>query len=175
MFDRLDMSFGRTFAAIIPFSCALIGVFLSNFPVVLLPTELKPPMLSLMPIYFWCLVRPDLMPPTAVLILGVLEDFFSGSPPGVWTLSFVATYALVDRQRDAFAGLSGVVAILGFGAAMLVATAVAWIVATFVYGHLPPLAPLSMQFAMSIVFYIPVAMLLGLIHRRLVGPLRSDF
>jgi rod shape-determining protein MreD len=174
MFDRIDISIGRTFAAIIPFGCALIGLLISNAPIVLLPTELKPPMLSLMPIYFWCLVRPDLMPPLVVFTLGVLEDFFSGSPPGTWTLAFVATYALVDRERDAFAGLSGVGAILGFAAAMLAATVIGWLVAAFVYGRFPPLAPLSMQFAMSVLFYIPVVMILGVIHRRLVGPLRSD-
>jgi rod shape-determining protein MreD len=175
MFDRVDIPLGRTVAAVIPFTCALIGLILSNFPVVFLPSELKTPMLSLMPIYFWCLVRPDLMPPSAVFVIGVLEDFFSGSPPGVWTLSYVATYALVDRERDAFAGLSGVAAILGFGGAMLVTTVVAWLVDAFYRGGLPPLAPLSMQFAMSILFYVPVAMLLGVVHRRLVGPLRSDF
>ena len=50
----------------------------------------------------------------------MLEDLFSGGPPGVWAASFVAAYALVDRQRDTFAGLSGIGAILGFAAAMLV-------------------------------------------------------
>ncbi len=174
MYDRIDISVGRTFAAIIPFACALLGVFLSNMPVSVMHGLVPPPMFSLMPLYFWCLVRPDLMPPWAAFAIGVLEDFFSGGPPGVWTLSFVATYALVDRERDAFAGLSGLAAILGFAAAMLAATVVGWLVAAFVYGRFPPLSVLGMQFAMSVLFYIPVVMLLGLLHRRLVGPLRSD-
>ena len=68
------------------------------------------------------------MPPFAVLIIGILQDLLSGSPPGVWTVAFVATYALVDRERDSFAGLSGVGAILGFGAAMLTAGATAYVI-----------------------------------------------
>ena len=50
-------------------------------------------LLGLVPIYFWCLVRPDLMTPAAVFAIGLLEDVLSGGPPGVWTLSFVVTYA----------------------------------------------------------------------------------
>jgi rod shape-determining protein MreD len=175
MFDRLDISIGRTFAAIVPFAFALLGVVLSNAPVSLLHGLVPPPMFSLMPIYFWCLVRPDLMPPFIAFAIGVLEDIFSGAPPGAWTLAYVATYALVDRERDAFAGLSGIAAILGFAAAMLCATVCAWLVGDFVHGRLLPLNVFSMQFAMSVLFYIPVAMLLGLVHRRVVGPLRGDF
>ncbi|MGH6872734.1 MAG: rod shape-determining protein MreD [Rhizomicrobium sp.] len=175
MFDRLDISLSRTFAAIVPFSFALLGVFLSNAPISLLRAAVPPPMFSLMPIYFWCLVRPDLMPAWVAFLIGVMEDFFSGGPPGVWTLSFVVTYALVDRERDAFAGLSGIGAILGFAAAMLVATLCGWLIGAFVYGRLPPLSMLAMQFAMSVIFYVPVALILGRVHRRIVGPLRSDF
>ena len=35
-------------------------------------------------------------------------------PPGVWAASFIAAYALIDRQRDSFASLSGWATILGF-------------------------------------------------------------
>ncbi|HEY2070396.1 MAG TPA: rod shape-determining protein MreD [Rhizomicrobium sp.] len=175
MFDRLDISLGRTLAAVIPFAFALLGVVLSNAPVSLLRGLVPPPMFSLMPIYFWCLVRPDLMPPTVAFAIGVLEDIFSGAPPGAWTLAFVATYALVDRERDTFASLSGLGAILGFAAAMLAATVVAWLVGDFVDARFLPVNAFSMQFAMSVLAYIPVVMLLGLVHRRIVGPLRSDF
>jgi len=175
MNERLGTSIGSTFAATIPFACGLLGVIVANMPVSFLRGVVPPPMFSLMPIYFWCLVRPDLMPPWAAFALGVLEDFFSGGPPGIWALSFVATYALIGRQRDAFAGLAGFGALLGFAAAMLVASACAWLVAAFVYGRLPPVTPLSIEFAVSVVAYFPVAMVLGLIHRRLVGPLRSEF
>ena len=80
---------------------------------------MPPPLLALMPVYFWCLVRPDLMTPAAAFAIGLLQDMLSGGPPGVWTLSFVVTYAVIERQRDAFAGLSGLAAVLGFATAAL--------------------------------------------------------
>lgn len=169
------MTFQSVLGAVIPFFFAILCTVLENVPVSLSGGIVPPPVLALMPIYYWCLVRPDLMPPFAVLIIGIVQDMLSGSPPGVWTLSFVAAYALVDRERESFAGLSGVGALLGFAAAMLVAGATAYFIVAFSYWHLPPIGPIMLEIAASVVFYIPVAYLMGVIHRRLVGPLRSEF
>src|ERR1700760_3227103 len=110
----------------IPFSLGVIGIFIANFPVSLMNGRVPPPLFVLMPIYFWTLVRPDLMRPAAVFTLGVLQDLLSGSPMGVWTLAFVAPYAIVDRSRDTFAGLGGIYAILGFATAAFIACGVAF-------------------------------------------------
>jgi rod shape-determining protein MreD len=162
-------------AAITPFLCSLFAIALANMPVSLLGGLVPPPLFALMPVYFWCLVRPDLMPPALAFGIGILEDLFSGGPPGVWAASFVAAYAVVDRQRDTFAGLSGIGAILGFAAAMLVASVTAYIIVSIYYGLLPPIAPLVVEIAVSVLFYVPAAIALGFIHRRLVGPQRSEF
>jgi rod shape-determining protein MreD len=165
----------RFIATITPFLCALLGVIVANLPVTFIGGVVPAPLFALMPVYFWCLMRPDLMPPWAVFVIGVLEDFFSGSPPGVWTLSFVVTYALVDRERDAFAGLAGAAAILGFGAATIVTGGVAYLVAAFIFGHLPPLGTIALEIAVTIIFYIPLLPLLNRIQHHLIGPLRGDF
>ncbi len=175
MQDRIGFSFQSVLGAAIPFFLALFLVIVANVPVSVTGGIVPPPLLALMPVYYWCLVRPDLMPPFAVLIIGMLQDLLSGSPPGVWTVSFVAAYALVDRERESFAGLSGVGAILGFAAAMLVAGATAYVIMAVLYcWGLPPLEPILIEIAVSVIFYIPVAVLLGFLHRRLIGSARSD-
>jgi rod shape-determining protein MreD len=175
MHDRIGFSIGNVFAAVIPFLCGVIGAFITNIPISIFGNNVVPPLLALMPVYFWCLVRPDLMPPWVALVLGILEDMLSGGQPGVWTAAFVASYALVDQQRESFAGLAGFGAIIGFAAAMFAASATAYVVNDFLYWRVLPVSTLIEQFAITILFYIPGAALLNLIHRRLVGPLRSDF
>ncbi|MEJ0042519.1 MAG: hypothetical protein WDM81_10010 [Rhizomicrobium sp.] len=128
-----------------------------------------------MPLYFWAIVRPDLMTPFWVFVLGVLEDLFSGGPPGFWAASFLVAYALIDSQRDMLAGLSGVGAIMGFAFAALAACGSAYLIGAIYYWHLPPLAPMMAELAMTVLVYCFAVFLLGAIHRRLVGPLRSDF
>jgi rod shape-determining protein MreD len=175
MHDRIGFSIGSVFAAVIPFFCGIVGALIANMPISIFGGHLPPPLLALMPVYFWCLVRPDLMPPWVAFAIGLLEDMLSGGPPGVWAAAFVASYALVDRQRESFAGLAGFGAIIGFATAMFTASLVALLVAAFYYWRFPPISMLIVQFAVTILFYIPGAALLNLIHRRLVGPLRSVF
>ncbi len=152
-----------------------MGVIVSSVPVSIMSMSVPPPLLALMPVYFWALVRPDLMPPWVVFAIGLFEDLLSGSPAGLWAISFVASYAFVDRQRDSFAGLSGIGAILGFALAALIASIAAYIVAWIYFGRIPPVTSLVLQIVTTVLFYIPGATVLNWIQRRLVGPLRSDF
>ncbi len=173
--ERIGPIAGNFVATVVPASLAMLGVFVANLPVSVFGGLLPAPQLALMPVYFWCLVRPDLMRPFTAFIIGVLEDLFSGGPPGIWGAAFVITYALIDRQRDSFAGLSGAAAILGFGVAMLVCSGTAYAIISVYYWHLQPLAVLLMQIAVTMLLYIPGASFMGWVHRRFVGPLRSDF
>ena len=168
-------AFSRFFAALLPLLCGFLGVIIANTPISFVGGAVPAPLLALAPVYFWCLVRPDLMTPAAAFAIGMLEDVMSGAPPGVWTLSFVLAYALVARQRESFAGLAGLGAILGFAAAALAAIATACFIVTVYYWRAPPLGPVVAQLAMTVAFYIPATYVVAMLHHRFVGPLRSDF
>ena len=172
--ERLGFSVSGVASATVPFLCSVFAVAIANLPISVLGGLVPPPLLALMPVYFWCLVRPDLMPPALAFAIGVLEDLFSGGPPGVWGASFVAAYAVIDRQRDSFAGLSGVGAVLGFATAMLITAGTAYAIVSVYYWRLPPLAPVVVEITVSVLFYLPAAVVLGWIHRHFVGALRSE-
>ena len=165
----------RFLVALVPLLCGLLGVLIANIPISLLGGLVPAPLLALVPVYFWCLVRPDLMPPAAVFGIGLFQDIMAGGPPGIWTLSFVVTYAVIERQREAFAGLSGLGAVLGFATAALIASACAYATVALYYWHMPPIAPIVAELVVTVLFYIPGVYVVGVVHRRLVGPLRSDF
>lgn len=166
---------GNSLAGFIPALVCVLCVLAANLPVSLLGGHLPPPLLPLMPVYFWGLVRPDLMTPALAFAAGLMEDLFSGGPPGVWGLSFVAAFALIDRQRDNFAGLSGAGAIFGFAIVMLAAALAAYGIVAIYDWRLPPVAMLFVDVGISVVYYIPMAFVLGFIHHRLIGAQRSDF
>jgi rod shape-determining protein MreD len=173
--ERARLMMGaKVLSSFLPVLCGLLGVLLSNLPVTLFGGLVPPPLLGFIPIYFWCLVRPDLMTPAATFAIGVLQDVVSGGAPGIWTLSFVVAYAVIQRQREAFAGLAGVAAVVGFAAAMLVVSLVAYLTNAILY-HVPPLGSVVAELAITVLFYIPGALLVSSLHHRLVGPLRSDF
>jgi rod shape-determining protein MreD len=168
----------RILIALIPMLCGLAGALIANIPISVLGGSVPAPLLALVPVYFWCLVRPDLMTPAVAFSIGFAEDVLSGGPPGVWTLAFVLTYALVARQRDSFAGLSGLVAVVGFAAAAAFACAIAYVaVASLAFlsgSRLPPLTPILGELAMTVIFYAPATLVVGWLHHRLVGASRGD-
>ena len=169
----------RFLIVLTPLLCGLVCSFLTNIPVSVLGGLVPPPILALVPVYFWCLVRPDLMTPAAALAIGFAEDVLSGGPPGVWTLSFVLTYALVARYRDSFAGLSGFAAVVGFSAAATFACVMAWfIVASLAFitpgAHLPPIGSTVSELAMTVLFYAPTVLVVSWLHHKLVGASRGD-
>ena len=164
----------KSFARAIPVVLCLISVVTANTPITLLGGWMPSPLFALMPIYFWCLVRPDLISPAWVLVIGVLQDILSGGPPGIWAVSFVVMYAAVDRMRETLAGLAGLGAILGFATSVLIASSTAYITFAVYYWRALPLSPFVIQFAVTVLMYIPAAFVLGFVHRQFVGPLRSD-
>ncbi len=165
---------GRILVALLPVLLGVFFVMLVNLPMSVTGGMIPAPQLALAPVYFWSLVRPDLMPPVAALGIGLVEDLFSGGAPGIWAGGFLAAYAFADRQRDSLAGLSGPGAVLGFGAAMFVAAGVAYALAALAYWRSAPFGPLLIQCAVSIVFYPLIAVFMNRLHRRFIGPMRNE-
>lgn len=173
MQERFSASIGRVFAAMVPFGFALLGAMIANFPVSFTGGFLPTPLFALMPVYFWGLLRPDLMPPWVAFAIGLTEDLLSGGPPGIWAASFVASYAFVDRQRDSLAGLAGLGAILGFAVALLVALGTAYAIVALYYLRIPPPAPFMADLAVNVIWYVPALMLMNFAQHHLIGAIRS--
>jgi rod shape-determining protein MreD len=170
--DPIALNISRLFGSLLPALSAMLLVMLVNLPVSFAGGLFPAPLLALIAVYFWALVRPDFMPPFLVLVIGLLEDLLSGGPPGVWATGFMAAYALVDRQRENLAGLAGAAAVLGFAAAMALAAAAAFVLTWIMYLRQPPLAPLLLASVITVLFYAPIAVVLGWVHRRAVGAIR---
>ena len=172
MADPVALNVSRLLGSFLPALSAVLLVMLVNLPVTLTGGLFPAPLLALTAVYFWALVRPDLMPPYLVLVIGLFEDLLSGGPAGIWATGFMAAYALVDRQRENLAGLAGAAAVLGFGAAMALAATATFVLTWIMYMRQPPLAPLLLASVFTVLFYPPIAVTLGWVHRRAVGAVR---
>jgi rod shape-determining protein MreD len=173
--ERLGSVMGsRIVSNSIPVLCGLVGVVITNLPFSILGSWIPSPMYALMPIYFWCLVRQDLMTPGRAFAIGLFHDILSAGPIGIWALTFVITYAVIDKQRDAFAGLSGWGAILGFATVAFVACVSQYAIYALYLWRLVPVSGSIKELAVTALLYIPNAYFLAWLHHRFVGPLRSE-
>jgi rod shape-determining protein MreD len=159
----------------IPVVLAIMGTLISNIPITFTGDHVPAPLLGLMPVYYFSLVRPDLMTPAWAFAIGLLEDLVAPGAPGVWAASFLATYAIVANQREAFASLSGFPAILGFATAALIAGGTQYILICLLNVHLYPVTPVMGELLTNVVLYVPFATLMGWVNFRFVGPARSEF
>ena len=175
MYDSYGGSFSRLFAALVPFAMAILGCLLANFPISFTDGFLPAPLFGLMPVYFFGLMRPDLMPVIAALLTGAFEDLLSGGAPGVWAMAFVACYIFVDRQRESLAGLANFGAVVGFAAALMVAVTTAFVVVALYYWRLPHIGSVAATLVANIVWYIPALWLMNRTQHQVVGALRGDF
>ena len=71
--------------------------------------------------FAWAVIRPSVLGPFAVLLLGLFLDLFWGGPIGLWPLSLLLSYSLILMSRSLMVG-QGVEILFGW---YLAATALA--------------------------------------------------
>ena len=54
------------------------------------------------------------------------------------------------------------------------ACATAWLTVAALHGQMPPLTPILGELAMTVLFYVPTAYAIGMVHHWLVGASRGD-
>lgn len=120
---RLDSSARRMTPVALTFVLVLVGAVPLHIP------GLSPvvPLFSLMAVYHWAVFRPDLMPASAVLVIGILADALSGAPVGVYAIVFLAVYGAVVSQRRFLAGKTFAIVWLGFALIAAGASTLAWL------------------------------------------------
>ena len=75
-------------------------------PVQLFGLKLPEPILALVLAFAWPLVRPSMIAPLILLLLGVFTDLLlaGAQPLGVWSLSLLVVYGVVLAARNLLAG-----------------------------------------------------------------------
>lgn len=112
--QRLDRA-GRNLA---PFAVTVLLVLVGMVPVPLPLYAPVAPLLGVMAVYYWAIHRPDLLPPSAVFAVGLLQDLLSGAPLGMNALVLVTVQWVVLNQRRYF--LASTFALMWFGFSLIV-------------------------------------------------------
>jgi rod shape-determining protein MreD len=111
------------------------------------------PSLPLVAIFLWTMYRPDLLPPLAVLALGLIMDLLVDGPMGVSALSFLTAYTIVVSQRLYWLTLPRGGVLVGFIIVMLSCGAVAWLAICFAYGRFVSPVPVLLEGLMSVLVF----------------------
>ncbi|MFC7333438.1 rod shape-determining protein MreD [Rhodocista pekingensis] len=126
--------------------------------------QVAPP-LMLMAVVYWAVHRPDLLRPTLVFLLGVLNDLLGGAPLGMTALVFVLAYWLLLTQRRFFLGNSFLLLWIGFTMVALGAAAVQWAVYSLMAAELLTFRAAGFQVMLATAVFPLAAWVLMRLHR----------
>jgi rod shape-determining protein MreD len=158
------------FAALVPVATILLATFAMPLPFAIrLGGEWLMPSLPILAIFLWAMYRPDLVPPAAVLLAGLLMDLLIGAPLGVSALAFLVAYAIVVSQRLYWMTLPGPGVLVGFVIVMFVSGTALWLATSFAHGRWVSPMPVVLDGIMSVIVFPLVSGAFAPL-RRLTGP-----
>jgi rod shape-determining protein MreD len=103
--------------------------------------------------FSWAVIRPSILGPLALLLLGLFHDLFWGGPLGLWALALIAAYGLALSGRSLMAGQGGAVMGAWYGAACCLALSVVYLFATFAAHEQPNILDVIWQLAWTAALY----------------------
>jgi rod shape-determining protein MreD len=137
-----------------------VPVFLSAVATILLATPIRifgfsipQPVFPLALAFAWALIRPSVLPPFVLLVMGLFLDVFWGGEPGLWPLCFLSTYAAVLAVRRLILGQDFIVMWASYAAATALAFGVGYAVMAMIAGAFPSLIALGWQYGATLILF----------------------
>lgn len=155
----------RTGRNLAPLSVTVLLTLLAIVPLHLPRFTAVVPSLTIMSVYYWAIHRPDLLRPSVVFGIGLLEDFLSGAPLGFNALTLLAVHGVVINQRRFF--LAGTFMLMWFGFTLIAlgATVLQWVVYSALSASLVPIGAPVARLALTVALFPPLAAIFIRMHR----------
>jgi rod shape-determining protein MreD len=84
-------------------ACAA-GSLLLTLPVEIAGVGLPQPVLAMIPAFAWAVIRPSLLAPFVLILVGLFQDLLWGDRLGLWPSALLAAYAIGVAARPLLAG-----------------------------------------------------------------------
>src|SRR5690606_27819707 len=84
-----------------PFMACIVATLVLAVPLRLFGFRLPEPVFAFIPAFAWAVIRPSVLGPLLLLLLGLFLDLFWGGSLGLWAVSLVAAYGLTLITRSA--------------------------------------------------------------------------
>ena len=153
--QRLEHNVRRFFPVLISAALALASVLPTGLPQWGL---LAPPFL-LASIFYWSMVRPDLMPPTAAFLLGLFQDMLTGMPLGTGALIMTIAQWTIRGQQRYLANRPFFLIWAAFAPVIFVAGLIDWLVYALFTFHIAPIDGALVRMVLGFILFPVVAWL----------------
>jgi rod shape-determining protein MreD len=129
------------------------GAIILAAPVEALGLRLPEPVFALIPAFAWAIIRPSILAPWTLLLLGLFQDLLWGNALGLWPLALLLAYGLTCIVRPALSGQSFWTLWAWFLAAITVAFALAFALTWVMAREAADLVGLGLQAAATALLF----------------------
>ncbi len=142
---------------LVPSITTLLFVLVSVVPLHIPGFAVVTPAFALMAVFHWTIYRPDLLPPVAVFLLGLLLDLLNGTPyVGTSALTLLLTRTVLMGQRRFFINRLFPVLWAGFLATAAAVVTFEWALVSLLHGAALGARPFIFEAALTVASF-PVA------------------
>ena len=115
--------------------------------------QLPEPVFAMVPAFAWAVIRPSVLAPFVLLLIGVFLDALWGTPMGLWALSLLVAYAGVLATRSMMSGQSSAVMWVWYAGVTALAMLAGYIFTVFESKGAPGGMPVFWQFLWTVILY----------------------
>jgi len=139
-----------------PSLAAIAGTVILATPVELFGFKLPEPILPLVLAFAWPLIRPSILGPVILFLLGLFLDLFWGGALGLWPLCLIGVYGGILVARNLLAGQETAVLFVWYAAATALMFLTAYLIVAIQAGNAPSLIALFLQVLPTLLLF-PIA------------------
>jgi rod shape-determining protein MreD len=140
----------------LPMLLSIVATLLLATPIRVFGLALPEPVFPMVLAFSWAVIRPSVLGPFALLLIGLFQDLFWGGPLGLWPLSLLIAYFIALLTRNLMVGQSGSVLWGWYAALTVLAIGCAYIFTLLGSGVVPSVMSTGLQMLATALLY-PVA------------------
>jgi rod shape-determining protein MreD len=137
----------------VPMLQVVVATILFGIPLRAFGWQLPQPIFPMALAFAWAVIRPSILAPFAILILGLLLDIYWGGPLGLWALCLLIAYGVALSGRSMMAGQNQVILWAWYGLTTATAMVAGYLFVMLDSRSSPGLVPMAWQFIATIILY----------------------
>jgi len=137
----------------VPAVLSVLATVLLAAPISLFGLRPPEPVFPLALSFAWAVIRPSILAPFVLLLLGLFLDMFWGGPPGLWAVTLLVPYSLALGGRGMLSSQGPAMTFVGY--VVTIALAFAAACGLCVMNNLGPPSPIALfwQFLATTLLY----------------------
>lgn len=137
----------------VPMLQVVVATFLLALPLRFWGLSLPEPVFALPVVFAWAVIRPSMLAPVGVMLMGFYLDLLWGSPLGFWPVCLLLPYGLVLGGRSMLAGQSRLIMWAWYSAATALALGAGYLFTMLDTQNAPSLVSVGWQLLATVVLY----------------------